>query len=345
MEKKAKLVAWAVAFNNVSEARRRYKETFHDEAPPSSTVHRWVKRFLVYGDINKREEGSGRQVTASGDDTFSLIQPMIDEDPNISTRRISNALGVSQSSVVRCLHKKNYHPYKPTFVQALSDDDHDRRLEFCEWINEQRIQQPQFHLRIVFSDEAVFHVNGSVNKHNLHYWNDENPKVFIEKLHDRNSVTVWAMVDPTGVLSYDVNERTMNGERYCNILTHHVIPFLQRNENRNKFYQQDGAPAHYSNVCRRILDEHLPGRWIGRRGPIEWPPRSPDLTVCDFFLWGALRDRVYARLPRNVRELATCIREEITSFTPDTCRKAYDSFVQRCNLCIEQEGEQFESLL
>lgn len=320
-------------------------DEFHEEAPPPPTVHRWMKKFLTYGDMNKRENGSGRPVTATGDDIFTSIKPIIEDDPNVSTRRISNTLGVSQSSVVRCLHKKKYHPYKPTFVQELSDDDHDRRLEFCQWILNSSLQHPQFHLRIVFSDEAVFHVNGTVNKHNLHYWSTENPKAFVEKLHDRRSVTVWAMIDHTGVLSYDISELTMNSDRYCNVLKQHVIPFLRRNENQSRFYQQDGAPPHYSIASRRILDENLTGRWIGRRGPVEWPPRSPDLTVCDFFLWGALRDRVYARLPRNTRELTACIREEITSFTSNACMKAYDSFVRRCSLCIQQEGAQFESLL
>lgn len=345
MEKKARLVAWAVTFNNVAEARRKYEEEFHEEAPSPPTVHRWMKKFLAYGDINKREEGSGRPVTSTGDDTFSSIRPLVENDPNISTRRISRTLGVSQTSVVRCLHKNEYYPYKPTFVQELSDDDHDRRLEFCQWLSQQRVQHPDFQLRIVFSDEAVFHVNGTVNKHNLHYWSRENPKVFVEKPHDRRSVTVWAMIDHTGVLGFDVSEQTMNGDRYCHVLRQHVIPFFRQRENSNRYYQQDGAPPHYSTAARTILNEQLPGRWIGRRGSVEWPPRSPDLTVCDFFLWGALRDLVYARLPRNTAELTRYIREEITKFTSVTCRKAYDSFVRRCGLCIEQDGAQFESLL
>ncbi|GBL73687.1 hypothetical protein AVEN_230681-1 [Araneus ventricosus] len=36
-----------------------------------------------------------------------------------------------------------------------------------------------------------------------------------------------------------------------------------------------------------------PGRWIGRGGPVLWPPRSPDLTSLDFFLWGHLKELVY----------------------------------------------------
>ena len=35
-----------------------------------------------------------------------------------------------------------------------------------------------------------------------------------------------------------------------------------------------------------------------------WPPRSPDLTPCDSFLWGYVKDNAYKPpLPQNVREL------------------------------------------
>ena len=33
------------------------------------------------------------------------------------------------------------------------------------------------------------------------------------------------------------------------------------------------------------LDAAFPDTWIGRRGAIEYPARSPDLTPMDFFLW------------------------------------------------------------
>lgn len=51
----------------------------------------------------------------------------------------------------------------------------------------------------------------------------------------------------------------------------------------NIWFQQDGAPPHYGVEVRHYLDEIFPNKWIGRRGAIEWPPRSPDLTPLDFF--------------------------------------------------------------
>jgi hypothetical protein len=44
-------------------------------------------------------------------------------------------------------------------------------------------------------------------------------------------------------------------------------------------FQNVGAPLHGHLVGRAFLDEHLPGSWIGRKGPILWPLRLD-------FLWG-----------------------------------------------------------
>jgi hypothetical protein len=47
-------------------------------------------------------------------------------------------------------------------------------------------------------------------------------------------------------------------------------------------FQSGGAPPHFSRHVRAFLDKEFPDSWIGRRGPIPWPPHSPDLTVRDF---------------------------------------------------------------
>ena len=54
-------------------------------------------------------------------------------------------------------------------------------------------------------------------------------------------------------------------------------------------FQQDGAPPHWGSHVRRFLDATFPNRWTGRDGPTPWPPRSPDITPLDFFLWGYVK--------------------------------------------------------
>jgi hypothetical protein len=51
------------------------------------------------------------------------------------------------------------------------------------------------------------------------------------------------------------------------------------------YIQDDGAPPYSSRVVIH-LNNTFPGRRIGRGGPINWPSRSPDLTLLDYGLWG-----------------------------------------------------------
>ena len=61
-------------------------------------------------------------------------------------------------------------------------------------------------------------------------------------------------------------------------------------ESSKKIFQQNGAPAHYAVGVRAALDKSLNRRWFGKRASLaENPPRSPDLTVPDFYLWGHIK--------------------------------------------------------
>ena len=96
--------------------------------------------------------------------------------------------------------------------------------------------------------------------------------------------------------------------------------FQQLNEGSEDFvFQQDGAPPYWHNQVRRFLHETLPQRWIGRTGPKDlalhsWPPWSSDMTPCDFFLWGYVKERVYVPpLPCDLDELGNRITTAVNS--------------------------------
>ncbi|GFU09525.1 hypothetical protein TNCV_2089821 [Trichonephila clavipes] len=49
-----------------------------------------------------------------------------------------------------------------------------------EWTQNEMAVVPDFHKRILFSDEAHFWLNGYVNKQNCHIWSEANPQVYDE---------------------------------------------------------------------------------------------------------------------------------------------------------------------
>lgn len=97
------------------------------------------------------------------------------------------------------------------------------------------------------------------------------------------------------------------------MLQEFLIPHLKENEVETEkiWFQQEGTTAHTARVSIAFLQTILPGRVISRYGDVSWPPRFPDITPCDFFLWGYVKSNVYVDKPRNIQELKKSIRREI----------------------------------
>lgn len=72
---------------------------------------------------------------------------------------------------------------------------------------------------------------------------------------------------------------------------------------KEAWFQHEGAPAHSSSRPVRFLHRNFPEQWIGRSGPVAWPPQSPDLSPLDIFLWGFVKNEDYATEPTSVDNL------------------------------------------
>jgi hypothetical protein len=85
-------------------------------------------------------------------------------------------------------------------------------------------------------------------------------------------------------------------------------------------------------MCSTVFESSFPNRWIGRRGFIEWPARSPDLTSLYFFLWGYLKSKIFKTKPNNLDDLKERIRKEIRNITPETLNNVKEEFYFRLGL-------------
>ena len=76
-----------------------------------------------------------------------------------------------------------------------------------------------------------------------------------------------------------------------------------------------------------------------------WPPRSPDLTPADFFLWGLLKGKVYQNTPRTIQQLKDAIRQEIQAVNFATLGKVFQNLEKRIQVCLDVKGDQFQHRL
>ena len=76
-----------------------------------------------------------------------------------------------------------------------------------------------------------------------------------------------------------------------------------------------------------------------------WPPRSPDLTPPDYFLWGYLKGRVYQNKPRTIDALKANITEKIQAVTADVLARTSQNLARRVQSCLDANGGHFQHML
>lgn len=270
-------------------------------------------------------------------------------NPNSSVREIANTLNTNKDTVWRTLRKNNYKPYKFHLTQNLHQGDAERRLRFCRWLRAKMDDDANILNHIIWSDESNFTNCGIFNRHNEHHWSIENPRQTRQvRPQIRFSLNVWCGVLGNRILGPYIYEGTLNSERYLVFLNTEFNEYLEElplQILRDVWFQQDGAPPHNSRIVRNHLHRQFPEKWIGNNGFVEWPARSPDLSVLDFFLWGTLKNYVYKRPANNIDALRNHVLEAFQNLRQRDIQRAVNSIQKRINLCIQENGGVFEHLI
>ncbi|KAJ8946525.1 hypothetical protein NQ318_004661 [Aromia moschata] len=107
-----------------------------------------------------REMKAGRPPVPENTQLDVMLQ--VQDNPHSTTRQMGIDFNLSHTSVRNILHKQKCHPYKITLMHELSEDDFDRRNEFCEIMQIRCNEDENFSGNILFSDEASFFLNGTV---------------------------------------------------------------------------------------------------------------------------------------------------------------------------------------
>ena len=255
-------------------------------------------------------------------------------------------------SVTRLFRELSLTPYKILRYNELSEDDSDRRLEFCEIWNKKLESDPQFHQKVIWSGEAKFHVGtnyGFVRTHNCEFTSEEGLADTAENPVNSPGVNVFAAFWQEDLIGPVFIDDSLTADNYLEILNTTVFPYIVSLHSsqmiaKELFFQHDGDPLHFGTQVRESLNENMPDRWIGRRGTIDWPPRSPDLTPIDYFLWIYMKNKVYKRKFRKMDELKSRIKEEFDALRSNKpmLKRIAASINIRVSDCIKQNGEKVE---
>lgn len=234
------------------------------------------------------------------------------------------------------------HPYKVTMVQQLLPVDYDRRLQYCHWFNEHLAPNNNLLDLTFFTDEAWFYLSGFVNSQNYRTWATENPHEVIEVPLHSLKVGIWIGISRRRIVGPIFFNDTINGERYRTNILQEFFQLADQDEIAHGYFQQDGAPAHTAGETMEFLRQVYGDRVISQG---LWPPRSPDLTPPDFYLFGYLKNKIFQNRIHTIEELRNAITREINEIPQEMLHHVFDNMKRRVNLCIEHEGHHFQQFL
>lgn len=305
--------------------------------PNKSSIYRLIKKFKETGSVGNKKHN--RRRTVLNEEMLVDIRVTFENSPKKSLRMLHQQKQISLFSAYKAAKLLGLTPYKIKESQKIGPNDPAARLRYCQWLKWFTRNTVCALDNLFFSDEAWFHLSGYVNSQNSRYWSARNPhQVFQQPLHSEK-IGVWCAVSRKRIVGPVFFDSTLNSERYQNII-YEFVASLEDSE-RYCWFQQDGATCHSSKTTTVLLQDFFGDRLIGKG---KYPPRSPDLTPLDYFLWGYLKSKAFRNNPNNIDQLKTNIRDLINEISRNTLKKVSRNLLKRADLCINVNGGLFEHL-
>lgn len=339
------LIMYGQCGKNAAEAERMYRQEYSDRLNHPS------RQYIIHLITKMRQEPNDppQRFIINEETEVNVIASVI-QNPTISSREIAQELNIGKESARKILKKHGYKSFKYQLHQHLYETDYNRRLEYCNWFLANNDDNNNLANRILYSDESRFTNNGLFNRQNTRYWSTTNEHRMKEgNFQEKFGVNAWVGVVGTKIVGPIFFQGHLTGERYLEFLQNEIedsldeLPLAINND--QLYFQQDGAPPHNAIAVRNYLEERFESNVISTHGPIRWPPRSPDLTPIDFFVWSHIKEIVYATPSRTLQDLENRIQAAFASITPQMLRNVVRQNVFRVRKCREVHGQHFENFI
>ncbi|GFW61097.1 uncharacterized protein TNCV_4873071 [Trichonephila clavipes] len=129
------------------------------------------------------------------------------------------------------------------------------------------------------------------------------------------------------------------------MITNFFIPELNNQDVQELWFQQDGETCHTARATIDLLKDMFGDRLISRFGPVNWPPRSCDLTPLDYFLCCYVKSLVYADKPQTLDLLEDNIRRIIADIRPQMLEKVIENWTSRLDCIRASRGSPMPEII
>ncbi|KAJ8948007.1 hypothetical protein NQ318_011896 [Aromia moschata] len=194
---------------------RNLRNVFHLDGIRTEIILQDSKNNYDRNIINPDE---GQHVIV-GVETEINVLAYVQFDPTVSIRKIEQQWNVSKESARRILKKHGYKPYKYHLCNHMYENDFQRRLQYCQWLINNQMDNPNFVRNILFSDKSRFTNLGLFNRNNLRYYAIDNPRLIRKsRYQERFGFNVWLGLLGNRIIGPIIFDGILTEERYLGFL-------------------------------------------------------------------------------------------------------------------------------
>lgn len=337
-------------------ALRMYRERYPTRRVPHYQMFEQLHRNLIeHGSFTGRVQNTG-QLRSTRTRTpvmeENVMLHAVDSNPSTSIPAVAAGTGECSLSVRNVIQAAALHPSYMRPLQLLEKEDYSQRLAFAQWYLMQRTDDLLFPSCVLFTGEASFTREDILYPHTEQWWSQETSCTTRSRVLQEHDfvINVWAGIVGDCLVGPYLLPSRLDAQKYL-IFLEEVLPDLLKDVpfriRRKMWFQHDDAIMHCAIPVREYLNQTFKDRWIGRGGPVSWPPHSPDLSSVNFCLWGTFKAIVYETpvacdmdLVARITVAAAEIRETAGFF-----EEVRQSMERRCQSCIISKGRDFVHLL
>lgn len=321
---------------------------YGEECVTYRTVCRWIQHFRE-GKIDlKDEHRKGRPTVARNEQTVLLVKKVVEDDPHISIREISETYALSYGTVERILRddlklKKVAARWIP---HLLTEAEKKRRVDCSKQLLKMfGPDGPKRLCDVVTGDETWMSFYGIPNKRSNKMWvgpEDERPVVLRPGFQSRKRLfSIFFNYQGPVVVDILPQKETITAKYYAKTVLPQVMQSIcEQRPNvgtQKTLLLHDNASAHKAKVTVTYLEEQ--GVQV-----LPHPPYSPDLAPCDFWLFPLMKQNLSGRKFTRIQDLGKAVKSQLHTIPESEYRNAFDSWLRRLTLCVQRGGEYFEGM-
>ena len=257
-----------------------------------ATVCKWVRRFNDGRESIENDPRVGRPVSVLTEKNVATVKMLIEEDERYTVQEIEELSGIHSSSVLKILRERlglrkicaHWVPH------LLTDEQKQSRVRLASQVIEKYDKcDPRRLEEIVTGDETwIYHFQPDSKAKNKVWVSSEGDRpVIAPRCKTSNRMLYAIFFDSKGpVLQISVPKgSSVTGKFYRESVLTQLVDFYQKRRLRTGVrgikLLHDNAPAHKSATVQEYQKE-------SGLDVLEYPPYSPYLSPCDFWLFPIL---------------------------------------------------------